>query len=166
MLVEQKITQLTKDSTEIRALQQMNAEIRVQIGRRLCEERDRLALTQAELAEKGDAKSRTLQDWERGIAAPSSEFLARVSPLGLDVFYVLTGERMSVWFEKDPLRRAVLNSFDQCSPDKRIEAVQHMALLAAGVAQTPSGSAPTSNVTKAKVSKSIFGFAGNVVGKK
>lgn len=93
MLVEQKITQLKKDNTEFRVLQHMSAEIRVEMGRRLGEERERLGFTQPEFAALGDAKARTLQDWERGIAAPNSEFLARLNQHGIDVFYVLTGQR-------------------------------------------------------------------------
>lgn len=111
-------------------------------------------------------KPRTYQDWERGIALVSAEFLSLAATLGVDVLYVLTGARLSAKSELDPMRRAVLDSFDRCSPEKQIEAVQYMALLAAGVVPGPSGQT-AKTVTKAKVSKSIFGMAvGSVVGKK
>lgn len=74
----------------------MNAEIRANMGARLAAERERLGLTQPAFAKLGDTKARTLQDWERGIAAPSSEFLAAVGRHGTDVLYVLTGRRVPV----------------------------------------------------------------------
>lgn len=94
MLVEQKIAQLANNNTEFRVYQQMNTEIRVEMGRRLGDERVRLRLSQPEFAELGGAKMRTLQDWERGVAAANSEFLAEVARHGVDVFYVLTGQRL------------------------------------------------------------------------
>jgi transcriptional regulator with XRE-family HTH domain len=71
----------------------MGTEIRKEIGRRLSEERERLGYTQPDFAALGGAKQRTLQDWERGVAAPNSEFLAVVNAHGLDLLYVLTGAR-------------------------------------------------------------------------
>lgn len=144
----------------------MSTEFRISCGARLREERERLGPSQAEMSAATGVKPRTYQDWERGIASVSAEFLSLAATLGLDVLYVVTGVRSSEAKGLDPLRRAVLDSFDRCSPEKQIEAVQYMALLAAGVAPGPSGQ-PAKTVTKAKVSKSIFGLAvGNVVGKK
>jgi transcriptional regulator with XRE-family HTH domain len=72
----------------------MSTKIRSLMGERLALERGRLKLTQVELAQLGGVKVRTLQDWERGIATPSSEFLAVVSEHRVDVMFVLTGQRM------------------------------------------------------------------------
>lgn len=144
----------------------MDTEFRISCGGRLREERERLGQGQAELAAATGVKHRTYQDWERGVATVSAEFLALAATLGIDVLYVITGVRNSMAEGLDPLRRAVMDSFNRCSPEKQIEAVQYMALLAAGVAPGPSGQ-PEKTVTKAKVSKSVFGVAiGNVVGKK
>ena len=71
----------------------MDAEIRVILGQRLKQERERLALSQAVMAEYGATKARTYQDWERGLASVNAEFLARVSVHGVDAHYVLTGLR-------------------------------------------------------------------------
>lgn len=90
---EQKIAQLGKDSTVFRALQAMNVEIRALIGARLREERDRLHFSQDALASLGEVKRRTLQDWERGLAAPNGDFLAAICNHGVDVLYVLSGKR-------------------------------------------------------------------------
>ena len=144
----------------------MGTEFRISCGVRLREERERLGLSQAEMSATTGVKPRTYQDWERGIATVSAEFLSVAATLGVDVLYVITGARAAVAAGLDPMRRAVLDSFDRCSPEKQIEAVQYMALLAAGVAPGPSGET-AKTVTKAKVNKSILGVAvGSVVGRK
>lgn len=71
----------------------MNAEIRVIFGERLRQERDRLGLSQADMAKLGGTKARTYQDWERDVSPVSAEFLARISAHGLDTPFVLTGMR-------------------------------------------------------------------------
>lgn len=45
------------------------------------------------MAALGDVKPRTYQDWERGIAAVSAEFLSVAGAHGLDASYVITGRR-------------------------------------------------------------------------
>lgn len=63
------------------------------MGARLRLERERLELLQPDMAALGDVKPRTYQDWERGIAGVSAEFLAVVAAHGVDVCYIVTGER-------------------------------------------------------------------------
>jgi len=60
---------------------------------RLKSERDRLGLSQPEFADKANTKLRTLQNWEGGKNYPSSEFLAEAAKFGVDIAYVLTGQR-------------------------------------------------------------------------
>ena len=71
----------------------MSAEIRKTFGCLLQTERERLGFSQAQFAAMGGTKPRTLQDWERGASTPSAEFLSKAAKFGLDVQYVLTGER-------------------------------------------------------------------------
>jgi transcriptional regulator with XRE-family HTH domain len=71
----------------------MNTENRALMGARLRLERERLELLQPDMAALGDVKPRTYQDWERGVAGVSAEFLAVVAAHGVDVLYVVTGER-------------------------------------------------------------------------
>ncbi|MDA8455277.1 peptidase S24 [Acidovorax sp. GBBC 3334] len=71
----------------------MNTDYRTFVGERLREERERLGLRQPDMAAIGSAKARTYQDWERGIASVSAEFLSAVADRGLDVAYVITGRR-------------------------------------------------------------------------
>ena len=71
----------------------MNKEIRVLIGSRLREERERLDFSQQAFANLGGASMRAEQDWERGVSAPKADFLAVAATHGVDVLYVLTGRR-------------------------------------------------------------------------
>lgn len=63
------------------------------IGARLKEERNRLKLTQPEFAAAAGAAKRTLIEWEKGETSPSAVQLSALRDIGVDVFYVLTGER-------------------------------------------------------------------------
>ncbi|BBL71007.1 hypothetical protein MoryE10_16130 [Methylogaea oryzae] len=61
------------------------------IGRRLREERERLQLSQADLAEQAGIPRGTQADYELGEAEPDSGYLETVKTLGIDVDYVLFG---------------------------------------------------------------------------
>lgn len=63
------------------------------IGDRLKEERERLGLTQPGFAEVAGAKKRTLIDWEKGVSSPTAVQLAALVAIGVDVLYVVTGQR-------------------------------------------------------------------------
>ncbi len=72
----------------------MDTENRAVFAARLREERDRLGLSQADIAARCGAKPRTYQDWERAVASVSVEFLSTaLTTVGLDAVYVLTGIR-------------------------------------------------------------------------
>lgn len=99
---------------------EMNAETRVIFGQRLKQERDRLGLSQAAIAERGGTKVRTYQDWERDIATVSAEFLARISAHGVDIEYVLTGRRSAEWIEAlGPEARELLGDYEKASKEWR-----------------------------------------------
>jgi transcriptional regulator with XRE-family HTH domain len=63
------------------------------IGDRLRSERERLKLSQAELAEVGGVKPLTQHSYEKGSSYPNADYLAKVNDLGVDALYVVTGER-------------------------------------------------------------------------
>lgn len=63
------------------------------IGERLKEERERLDLTQPVFSEVAGAKKRTLIDWEKNISSPTAVQLSALCSIGVDVLYVLTGQR-------------------------------------------------------------------------
>jgi len=101
-------------------------------GRRLFEERHRLQLSQAELALAIGVAERSIGNYERGRRSPDAEQLLRLIEQGMDVYYVLTGERASARMDLTPMQRAVLDDFNRCSHVKQVEAVRCMALLAEG----------------------------------
>lgn len=63
---------------------------------RLKEERVRLGMTQPAVAEVGGVSKTTIVSYESGAHVPDAVFLSRLAARGLDVSYVLTGERAAV----------------------------------------------------------------------
>lgn len=107
-------------------------------GERLVEERRRLRLNQEELAGIVGASKRSIGNYERGERYPDAEQLLRFSEMGMDVYYVLTGRRVTGRLDLEPMQRAVLDDFDRCSLENKIEAVRYLALLAQGVKPSTS----------------------------
>lgn len=68
----------------------------VDIGRRLREERERLAETQADFAARVQCDRKSQVNYEAGTRAPSADYLARAADIGVDVLYVITGVRTVV----------------------------------------------------------------------
>ncbi|PLY12619.1 MAG: XRE family transcriptional regulator [Sedimenticola sp.] len=65
------------------------------IGSRLKEERLRIGLSQPAFAEIGGVKKLTQIAYEQGRRSPDANYLAAVFKLGVDVCYVLSGERIA-----------------------------------------------------------------------
>lgn len=65
------------------------------IGKRLKLERERLNLTQTALGELGGMGKTTVIAWEKGTAFPNAEFLEKAASYGIDVYYVITGNRLT-----------------------------------------------------------------------
>lgn len=63
------------------------------IPQRLARERQRLELTQIELATEIGTTKRSVVNWEGGASSPSASVLERYAQLGADVLYILTGQR-------------------------------------------------------------------------
>ncbi|QBH98698.1 XRE family transcriptional regulator [Limnobaculum zhutongyuii] len=63
------------------------------INDRLKNERERLRLTQPEFAEASGVSKRTVIEWEKGNTSPNAVQLSSLSGVGVDVQYVLTGEK-------------------------------------------------------------------------
>ena len=62
-------------------------------GDRIKEERERLGFNQADFAALAGATRKTLFNWESGAASPNTAALAAWADAGLDVLYVVTGQR-------------------------------------------------------------------------
>lgn len=63
------------------------------IGERLKEERERIGLSQTALAQIGGVGKTTQIKYEKGSSSPDSAYLSAVSEEGVDIFYVLKGQR-------------------------------------------------------------------------
>ncbi len=62
-------------------------------GARLKEERGRLGLTQSLFAAHGGVVKFTQINYEKDVASPSVDYLYKLEKVGVDIGYVLTGER-------------------------------------------------------------------------
>lgn len=65
------------------------------IGDRLLEERKRLKLSQVAMGELAGVHSNAQRNYEKGARSPDAGYLAAVAEAGVDVRYVITGERHS-----------------------------------------------------------------------
>jgi len=68
----------------------------VGIGDRLKEERERLGFNQTEFAAKAGASKNSQYNYEKGERSPDANYLAAVAEQGVDILYVVTGQRMPV----------------------------------------------------------------------
>lgn len=66
------------------------------IGDRLKQERERLGLNQTDFAAKAGASKNTQYNYEKGERSPDANYLAAAATLGVDVLFVLTGERKAL----------------------------------------------------------------------
>ncbi len=60
---------------------------------RLIEERKRVALSQSAFGEAGGVQKRAQINYENGERRPDAAYLERLAAIGVDVLYVITGER-------------------------------------------------------------------------
>jgi len=65
----------------------------VSMGLRLREERLRLGLSQTEFGKTGGVTKKTQMLYESGERSPDMVYLAAVAEAGVDILYVVTGER-------------------------------------------------------------------------
>lgn len=64
-----------------------------EFGERLKRERSRLGLNQTEFAALGAVKQRAQYQYEKGLRRPNSDYLSAIAAAGVDVGYLLTGEK-------------------------------------------------------------------------
>lgn len=105
----------------------------VHIGERLKEERRRVGLTQAELAAAGNVIIRTQINYEQGKRVPDAEYLAGIMGAGIDVLYVISGQRTPKGDAPltDDAARLVKN-YNQVDSTGKTAAQQLLSTLAAG----------------------------------
>lgn len=63
------------------------------VGKRLCEERKRLGFTQKAFAGLASLTTMSQHNYESGVRAPDSNYLAAIAAAGADVGYIVTGVR-------------------------------------------------------------------------
>ncbi len=136
----------------------MIEEIRIGIGERLRQERDRLSLTQAAFAELADVSKRSVASWESGESTVGADALARLVLGGLDVHYVLTGTRTEIaatalsaderrllerYRSSSPILLAYLQEFDippsSVPADGKAGALPPMVMIGGDVGQSVAG---------------------------
>lgn len=98
----------------------MTADIRLSVGARLRAERERLKLSQSEFSKLAGVSLRTEQDWERGVSSVRADSLSILAPHGVDVLYVLTGQRLQpVESTLTPEERALLDNYQHSDEEAR-----------------------------------------------
>ena len=123
------------------------------INERIQMERSRLGLSQSALAEIGGVSRETQINYEKdGGSTPNCVYLERALAQGMDVMYVLTGKRAADW-SLDPMLRTVVDDLERCSPQKQLEAVKYVAMLAAGM--TPPSPASSKPARKPRAKGSV-----------
>lgn len=63
------------------------------LGERLRAERERLGLSQEEFGRAGGVNRNSQANYEKGSRNPDAAYLASIAEVGVDVLYVLTGQR-------------------------------------------------------------------------
>ena len=64
------------------------------LNERIKEERERLGYSQTAFAALAEASKHSQINWEKGVGTPTAAVLAAWAAHGLDVLYVVTGQRM------------------------------------------------------------------------
>lgn len=109
------------------------------IGERLKEERERLGLSQTDFAARAGASKNTQYNYEKGERSPDANYLAAAAAEGVDVLYVVTGERKPLPADTlSPLEARVVSRIRSMpepsreTADRVIEALAAQARLGEG----------------------------------
>jgi len=87
------------------------------IGERLKEERNRVGANQTVFAEQCGVTKNTQLAYEKGERSPDANYLASASAAGIDVLYVITGERKPQPADSISAREATLLGFFRQLPE-------------------------------------------------
>ncbi|WP_313569986.1 helix-turn-helix domain-containing protein [Comamonas terrigena] len=102
----------------------------VSFGERLRLERTRVGMQQLEMAEACEVSRKTISVWERGEQTPNAAVLALMASHGVDVLYVVTGQRAGeAESTLAPAERELLQAWRHGSEQAK-EAIQAVAKLA------------------------------------
>lgn len=98
---------------------------------RLKEERNRLGLTQVEIASKCNVSREMWGKYERGIAMAGSEVLFSLAAIGVDMGYLFSGERIET--DLTPSEQSLLEDYRE-SNEQGKEAIEKTAKALSAVA--------------------------------
>ena len=97
------------------------------IGPRLREERERLGMTQRVFGDIGGVEPNAQGKYESGERIPRSDYMAALGKKGIDVMYVLSGQRTPIATDTlSEAERAVITHYRALSEDDR-EAISQLA---------------------------------------
>lgn len=121
-------------------------------GKRLKEERNRVGLTQQALADLLGTRREIFSRYENGQVVPGGDVFERLATIGIDIAYVLTGDRL---FEPAPSLTAeeqvMLDYFRAASKEVR------KAALGALIGAAAQGKAKVGQVFHGNVGQAIEG---------
>lgn len=100
----------------------------VLLGERLSEERKRKALNQTDFAAIGGVTVKTQVLYEKSERVPDASYLAALAAEGVDVLYVLTGERAGASMSPD--EQALLSAYRALDARGKVAAIGAVAGLA------------------------------------
>jgi len=101
------------------------------IGERIRSERERLGMSQPQFASVAGTTKQTLFSWEAGKTFPNANQMAALAEIGVDVMYVLTGQRGSPAQPALSRREAALvDNYRHCAQEDQ-QAIDRVALNAA-----------------------------------
>ena len=109
---------------------------------RLREERERLGLSQPVFAHAAGAAKRTLADCEKGVSSPTAVQLSALSKIGVDVLYILTGQRSQALGEAEllaPDERIMLDNYRHAPDPVRAGVKKTLGYFAPGGGSTHDG---------------------------
>ncbi|NLR73558.1 hypothetical protein [Leeia aquatica] len=130
---------------------------------RLKDELDRLGLKPAVAAKAaGEPDSQGLRDVLGGRKRLSADLLAALAAVGVDVQFILTGQRQGHGIGEAAVHQAVLDAVDLLSLEKKVDAQQLANAVVKLVSKSSSSASPTS--TKVQVGGDFHGqlVEGNV----
>ena len=111
------------------------------IGARLRQERERLGETQDSFAVLAGVGKRALIHYEKDERVPDANFLAALSVAGVDVLYILTGQRQAqTGVTLTPRQAALLDNYEHTSEEGK-KIIEGAAFAAAQPAAPVKGSA-------------------------
>lgn len=108
----------------------------MELQARLKSERERLRLSQTQVAELTHVGKTTVINWEKGASAPDANQLAALAAAGVDVLYIVTGARSQSAAEVDLLpsdERVLVDAYRRCNAEAKRNLIQTAALLSAGI---------------------------------